>query len=130
MRRQLVLSNWTEKFIVQNQRKSVDELWNFFKSEIHEIRNKFVPKQLSGIPSWENKGSVPMNQVLRHAIRNKSKLHRLWISLKNVLNVSDAENVWQAYTKARSKVKAMIHKSKREFERNIGIQSESNPKIF
>ena len=53
MRRQLVLSNWTEKFMIQNQSKSVDELWNSFKSEIHEIRNRFVPKQLSGIPSWK-----------------------------------------------------------------------------
>ena len=44
MRRQLVLSNWTEKFMIQNQSKSVDELWNSFKSEIHKIRNKFVPK--------------------------------------------------------------------------------------
>ena len=41
-----------------------------------------------------------------------------------------AENVGQAYTKARNKVKAMIRKSKREFERNIGIQSKSNQKIF
>ena len=49
---------------------------------------------------------------------------------KNVLNVSDADNVRQAYIKARNKVKAMIHKSKREFERNIGVQSKSNPKIF
>ena len=37
MRSQLVLSNWTEKFMIQNQSKSVDELWNSFKSEIHEI---------------------------------------------------------------------------------------------
>ena len=64
--------------------------------------------------------------MLRDAIRNKTKLHRRWISSKNVLNVSDAENVRQAYTKARNKVKAMIRKSKR----NIGIQSKSNPKIF
>ena len=53
MRGQLVLSKWTEKFIIQNQSKSVDGLWDSFKSEIHEIRNKFVPKQLSGIPSWK-----------------------------------------------------------------------------
>ena len=39
------------KFMIQNQSKLDDELWNSFKSEIHEIRNKFVPKQLSGIPS-------------------------------------------------------------------------------
>ena len=130
MRRQLVLSNWTEKFMIQNQSKSVDELWNSFKSEIHQIRNKFIPKQLNGISSWKTKGSVPNNQVLRDAIRNRSKLHRQWISSKNVLNVSDAENVRQAYTKARNQVKAMIRKSKREFERNTGIQSKSNPKIF
>ena len=96
MRGQLVLSNWTEKFVIQNQSKSVDELWSSFKSDIHEIRNKFVPKQLSGIPSWKSKGSVPINQVLHDAIRNKSKLHRQWISPKNVLNVSDAENFRQA----------------------------------
>ena len=130
MRRQLVLSNWTKKFMIQNQSKSVDELWNSLKSEIHEIRNKFVPKQLSGIPSWKTKGSVPINQVLCYAIRNKRKLHRQWISSKNVLNVSDSENVRQAYTKVRNKVKAIMRKLKREFERNIGIQSKSNPKIF
>ena len=51
MRIQLALSNWTEKFMIQNQSKSVEELWNSFKSEIHEIRNKSVPKQLSRITS-------------------------------------------------------------------------------
>ena len=118
IRRQLVLSNWTEKIMIQNESKSVDELWNSFKSEIHGIRNKFVPKQLSGIPSWKTKGSVQINHVLCDAVRNKSKLHRRWISTKNVLNVSDAENVRQAYTIATNKFKAMIRKSKREFERN------------
>ena len=130
MRRQLALSNWTEKFMIQNQSKSVDELSNSFKSAIHQIRNKLVTKQLSGIPSCQIKSSVPINQVLRDAIRHKSKLQRRWISSKNVLNVSDAENVQQAYTKARNKVKTMIRKSKREFERNIGVQSKSSPKTF
>ena len=73
---------------------------------------------------------MPINQVLCDAIRNKSKLHKRWLSSENVLNVSDAENVRQAYTKARNKVKAMIRKSKGEFQRNIGIQSKSNLKIF
>ena len=130
IRRQLLLSNWTENLMIQNQSKSVEELWNSFKSEIYEIQNKVVPKQLNGIPSWETNGSMPINQVLRDAIRNKSKLNRRWISSKNVSNVSHAENVPQAYTKARKKVKAMIHKSKGEFERNIGIQLKSNLKIF
>ena len=105
MRIQLALSNWTEKFMIQNQSKSVEELWNSFKSEIHEIRNKFVPKQLSRITSWKTKSSVTIYQVLRYTIRNKSKLHRRWISSKNVLNVSHVENVRQAYTNSRNKVK-------------------------
>ena len=119
MRRPLVLYSCTEKSMIQNQSRSVHELW---KSEIHEIRSKFIPKQLSRIPSWKTKRSVPINQVLCDAIWNKIKLHRRWISFKNVLNVSDAEDVRRAYTKARNKVKAMIRKSKREFEKSIGIQ--------
>ena len=65
----LILIGWEDnlhyltgqkKFMLQNHSKSVDELWNSFKSEIHEIWNKFVPKQLRGIPSWKIKGIVPI----------------------------------------------------------------------
>ena len=73
---------------------------------------------------------VPINQIVRDAIRKNSKLHMWWISSKNVWNVWDAENVQQAYTKTWNKVKAILRKSKREFKRNSAIQSESNPKIF
>ena len=80
MRRKLILSDWTEKFMIQNQSKSGDELWNSFKSEIHKIRKKLsettewkttewkathFPKQLGGIPSWETQGCVPINHFLR-----------------------------------------------------------------
>ena len=61
---------------------------------------------------------LPINHVLCDAIRNESKLRRRWISTKNALNISDAENVRQTYTIGRNKFKAMIRKSKREFERN------------
>ena len=105
MSRQLVLSNWTEKFIIQNQSNSVDELWNSFKSAIHEIWNKLFQNNLV-------------------------EFHHGKLRVAKVSYVSDAENVRQAYTKARKKVKAMICKSKREFESIIGIQSNSNPKIF
>ena len=39
-------------------------------------------------------------------------------------------HVRQVYTKARNKVKAMICKSKKEFQRNVSVQSNINPKIF
>ena len=94
------------------------------------MNSEISSSQKNWVEFRKAKGSVPINQVLRDAIQNKSKRHRQWISSKNVLNVSDAENVRQAYTEARNKVKVMIHKSKRDFERNIGIQSKSNPKIF
>ena len=73
---------------------------------------------------------MPIYQFLRDATRNKSKLHRRWISSKNVLNVSDAENNQQAYKKTRNKAKAMIRKSKIKFEINVAIQSNTNLKIF
>ena len=130
MGRQLVLSNWKERFIIQNHSKSVEELWNSFKYEIQEIWNKFAPKQLSGIPSWKIRGSVRINQVLREYIRNKKSAIQTMDIIKKCLNISDAENVWQVYNKARNKVKAMIRESKREFERNIDIHSKSDPKIF
>ena len=66
-----MLSNWTEEFMKQNQSESANKLWNSFKSKIHEIRNVFVPKQLSGKPSWKMKGSMLINQVLPDAIHNK-----------------------------------------------------------
>ena len=44
-------------------------------------------------------------------------------------NISDADNIRQAYTKARNKVNSMISKSKRAL-RNISPQSESNPQIL
>ena len=124
MRIQLALSNWTEKFMIQNQSKSVEELWNSFKSEIHEIRNKFVPKQLSRITSWKTKSSVTIYQVLPYTIRNKSKLHRRWISSKNVLNVSHVENVRQAYTNSRNKVKWIVPKIKKRVRKKYWYSVE------
>ena len=66
--------------------------------------------------------SVPINQVLRDAI-GKSDLKQ-WIRSKNMLNILEAEKGCHAYTKSRNKVKVMIRKSKREFERNIAAQSK------
>ena len=47
-------------------------------------RNEFVRKQLSGMSSWKVKGSVPISQVLRDAIRNKNNLQTMDIIEKYV----------------------------------------------
>ena len=71
-------------------------------------RGKKVFKQLKDNKKKITLNSVPFNQVLRDAIRNKSKLHRRWMSSKNVLNVSDAESLRQAYTNARNAIRKRV----------------------
>ena len=92
MRRQLVLSNWTEKFMIQNQSKSVDDLLNSFKSEIHEIRNKFIPKKLSGTPSLKLRAACQLIKSFLMLCGTKLS----YTGDGYVLNVLYAENVPQA----------------------------------
>ena len=52
MRKLLEFYNLSEGLMIQNQIKSV-KFWDSFKSEIHEVRNGFVPKQPKRMPSWK-----------------------------------------------------------------------------
>jgi len=80
MKRHLAEQNWSEDFTSTCQYKSVEYLWGLFKSKIHELRSKFVPKKKCGMPLWKSKGDIPINQELQNAIREKRRLHRRWIS--------------------------------------------------
>ena len=63
-----------------------------------ELREKFVPKIILSKPSWNNKGSFPINKPLQDAIRNKRATHRQWMSAKHC----DATNVTRLrYARAR-----------------------------
>ena len=59
-----LLSNWTEEFMTQNQSQSIDDSRNFFSSNLHDMRNIFVPKQFSGMSSGKMRRSVPIKKVL------------------------------------------------------------------
>ena len=50
MKNHLELTNWSEEFLTTSKDKSVDDIWNSFKSKIIELRDKFVPK-ITGMPS-------------------------------------------------------------------------------
>jgi len=56
MKRHLAEQNWSEDFTSTCQYKSVEYLWGLFKSKIHELRSKFVPKKKCGMPLWKSKG--------------------------------------------------------------------------
>ena len=71
MKRHLYLTYWSEEFLKATKNTSVEDI---------ELGNEFVPKKISGAPSWKTKGSVPVNKAIRDAINNKKRLHRRWIS--------------------------------------------------
>ena len=106
MRNQLIETNWSEKYLLSGQNKTVEESWRTIKSKLIDLRNQFVPKtKASNIPTWRDKGCVPISKSLQEAIQNKKTSHRHWMSSKTS---SDAEDTRKAYTKARNKVKTFI----------------------
>ena len=118
-------SNWSHEIIENSEKHSIEELWTLFKEKILELRDKHVP--ISKIASWKSKGSIPINNDLRKAIKNKARLHKGWIkSIKD----SNAESNRRLYCKARNRVKKMMKKAKRHLEKCIGAESERNPKLF
>ena len=128
MRNHLVETNWEEEYLALGDNKTIEDLWSSLKSKLLDLRNQFVPKKtIAGTPSWRKMGSFPISKPLQEAIRNKRISHRRWMSVRSRI---DAEAARLTYAKARNKVKRMMRKAKREFERGIGLKSKSNPKAF
>ena len=89
------------------------------------IRNKFVPKVCQ--QGWKRKGKIPISKDLRNAIRNKHTAHRKWILKKNRI---DGDQVRMEFKRKRNKVKTLLRKAKRDFEKNIAAKVKNNPKSF
>ena len=119
---------WREDFLANSDNKSVEGLWRDFKSKILSLRDKFVPiKTTTGNPTWKSKGSVPIDAPTRIAIKEKKTLHHRWSKANKVC---DATEHRKNYLKATNKVKRLMRKAKRNFERDIANKSKSNPKAF
>ena len=87
------------------------------------MRNKFVPKATStGKPSWIEKGSFPVSRVSLDAIREKNKAHRKWI---RAVNGGRSEEEEASYRKASRKVKSLLRKEKRQFEKGIAADAKT-----
>ena len=128
MKNDLKQTRWKEIFVRSRNTNSIEELWTSLKSKLLDLRAKFVPKvTASAKPKWREKGSVPIDNALQLAIRNKKLHHRHWMKAKSESGANDARH---AYRKANNKVKRMMRKAKRNFERSIAQNSKSCPKSF
>ena len=128
MKREITETDWEEKYLSSGNDKTIEQLWNSLKMMLLGLRGKFVPKQkLSGKPSWKKTGSFPVDNHLQEAIRIKRSSHRRWMSTTSGV---DRETARLQYTRARKKVKKLMHQAKRKFESEMTNKSKSNPKAF
>ena len=130
MRNDICNSDWIPSFLalIGNGERCIEEAWDSLKSELHRLRSQFVPKfTSSGKPTWSERGTFPVSKSTREAIQLKKKYHRLWIS---ELGKGDAAFARLRFSQARNKVKECVRRDKRNFERNIALQSKKNPKAF
>ena len=129
MRSKLVSSNWATKFLTEARQQSIEEMWSSFKKEVKALKTEFVPKTvITGKPAWTEKGSFPITEKAQLAIREKRKCHRNW--MKALKERNGAEEARVRYTKAASKVKTLLRKEKRKFEKGIAAEAKVKPKAF
>ena len=81
-RKSLNESNWIDDYLGLASRPDVDleDLWNSLKSNILDLRNKFVPRGKTGKAAWQEKGDIPLEKEVREAIKRKEKAHRSWMA--------------------------------------------------
>ena len=117
MRNHLAETKWEEEYLILGCGRNKDELWNRLKSTIYDLRDQFVPKTtISGKPSWNTNGSIPIAMSVQEAIRQENTSHRRWMSAKYR---TDGETARLEYTRARNNVTRLMQKAKREFEKGI-----------
>ena len=119
---------WEQNFMELCEKISEEDQWQSIKLHINYLKDKYVPKsKVSGNPTWNEKGNIPVDKKLREAIRNKHAEHRHWIAKKK-RGMGDSTRI--AYTKARNKVTQLMRKATRKFERSIALSAKENPKSF
>ena len=126
MKNSLSESNWCEHYMASVNEKSVEDAWDLIKSKFMELRAKYVPVQAGGLAPWTKKGEIPVDETIRSNIHKKHQLHRRWINAQH----GNKEELRLQYTRARNKVKTLLRKAKRNFERDISNNAKSSPKKF
>ena len=127
MRAKLIESNWCKNYVAGAKNRTVEENWHILKSKLIELRNKFVPLRKAPLkPRWK-RGIIPITDEAKEAIISKKRAHRRWMSAKQTRNPEEAR---LHFTKARNKVKKILRKAKKLYERGIAMDAKKNPKKF
>ena len=123
MRNHLDNCEWAREYTELAKEKTVEEMWELMKTKLLYLRNQFIPRQtISGKPSWKDKGTYPVSKSTREAMLNKNKTHRQWMSARRH---GEADFARHLYNKARNKLKSMLRRDKRLFEKRIATESKS-----
>ena len=127
MRAFLENSKWLEEFKSLAAKSDEELMWDNIKGKLVQLRDKFVPqKNSSTTPSWRSKNQYPLSKATRAAIKEKNRLHRKWMSSTGFDNQQNKLD----YSKASNKVKSLVRKDKRSFERGIAMEGKQKPKLF
>ena len=127
MREHLKNSKWVEKFSFEFQDNNVEQNWLSFKDKIIDLRNKFIPKVThDDKPKWNNKGTFPIDKKTREEMKLKNSRYQAWKRAPPTLR-SEAR---YSFIRQRNKVRNLLRKAKRKFEKGVSQKSKTNPKIF
>ena len=127
------IKKWREEFLKSafNTENNPEAMWSSLKSQLHHLTKLFVPLETpSNKPTWKDKGSIPIDEKARLAIKKKEKSHRLWMSTKRGRMDADEDATRRQYNRDRNKVKTLLRKAKRRFERDIAMKAKTEPKAF
>ena len=127
MKNELINSNWCEDFVNGAKNRTVEQNWLQLKNKLTELKERFVPLQKASLkPRWRKSG-VPINDETKQAIKSKKRAHRHWMVAKRR---EESEAGRSAYKKASNKVKKLLRKAKKLFEKGIAMEAKKNPKKF
>ena len=77
-------NDWSNEFLLKNINKDVEGAWTAFKEKMYSLRDEFVPKTtITGNPTWQTKGNIPICKPLQEAIQRKAACHRKWRKSKS-----------------------------------------------
>ena len=116
-------TGWLDNFDSIASTENTEAMWNSLRNKLIDIRNKYIKKNTAANSPWKLKHNYPLSKEARIAINDKAKLHRKWI-------YSGQSEHRSKYSKARNKVKTLVRRDKRNYERKIAKIAKLKPKIF
>ena len=113
---------WEEKMGNIND---VNQLWQIFSDVYNAAERECIPTKTVFIDGKKSKKlSTPLD---KKTLRKIKKKNRLWSSVRR--NLASEEQTLE-YNKMRNQIRRLTRKAKRMTEKNIAMNTKSNPKKF